>query len=94
MLWCPRPRQLGDCSICAKVIDALYADTSIGAGDRMQLNLAFSTNPIFSAEPFPAVPSATAWEQLDEASRLAALDISARLIARMLSPGRRGRPAD
>ena len=50
----------------------------------MQLNLAFLDHPI-STEPLPAAPSATAWEQLDEASRIAALEILARLIARMLS---------
>src|SRR6266498_4473051 len=34
----------------------------------------------------PAVPSATAWDQLDKVSRMAALEILARLIARMLAP--------
>ena len=48
----------------------------------MQLNLAFldPTNP--APNPSPAAPSATPWQQLDEASRFAALEILARLIAR------------
>ncbi|MGY4281788.1 hypothetical protein ACVWXO_001008 [Bradyrhizobium sp. LM2.7] len=53
----------------------------------MQLNLAFLDQSKLPPSPFPAVLSATAWEQLDEASRLAALDILARLIARTLSTG-------
>jgi hypothetical protein len=51
----------------------------------MQLKLAFLDRPDLPPNPFPAVRSATAWEQLDEASRIAALEILARLIARMLS---------
>ncbi|MFB9261654.1 hypothetical protein ACFFWD_00395 [Bradyrhizobium erythrophlei] len=50
----------------------------------MQPNLAFLDRPDLPT-PFPAAPSATAWEQLDEASRIAALEILARLIARMIS---------
>ena len=38
----------------------------------MQLNLAFLDQPD-AAGPSPAAPSATAWEQLDEAARIAAL---------------------
>jgi hypothetical protein len=49
----------------------------------MQLDLAFLDRP--DLPPNPTVRSATAWEQLDEASRIAALEILARLIARMLS---------
>lgn len=45
----------------------------------MQLNLAFLDRP-----DLPAAPSATS-EQLDEASRIAALEILSRLIARMIS---------
>jgi hypothetical protein len=45
----------------------------------MQLNLAFLD------QPAPPAPSVTAWDQLDEASRIAALEILVRLIARMLS---------
>ena len=48
----------------------------------MQLNLAFLDRP----DP-PAAPSPTPWEQIDEASRIAALEILSRLIARMLSAG-------
>ena len=51
----------------------------------MQLNLAFLDPPDLPPNPPPAAPSATAWEQLDEASRIAALEILARLIARMIS---------
>ena len=51
----------------------------------MQLNLTFLDRPDLPPNPFPAAPSAAAWEQLDEASRVAALEILARLIARMLS---------
>jgi hypothetical protein len=51
----------------------------------MQLNLAFLDQPDLPPSPSPAALSATAWGQLDEASRLAALKILARLIARMLA---------
>jgi hypothetical protein len=51
----------------------------------MQLNLAFLDPPNLAPNPSPAAPSTTAWRQLDEASRVAALEILARLIARMLS---------
>ena len=51
----------------------------------MQLKLAFLDPPDLRPPPSPAPPSATAWSQLDEASRIAALEILARLIARMLS---------
>ena len=47
----------------------------------MQLKLAFLNLPNLAQNPSPAAPSATAWQQLDEAS----LEILARLIARMLS---------
>lgn len=47
----------------------------------MQLNLAFLDRPDLPPNPFPAAPSATTWEQLDEASRIAALEILSRLIA-------------
>ena len=50
----------------------------------MQLNLAFQ--PDLPPSPSPAAPSVTAWEQLDEAARIAALEILARLIARILAP--------
>ena len=51
----------------------------------MQLKLAFLDPPNLAQSPSPAAPSATAWQQLDEALRVAALEILARLIARMLS---------
>jgi hypothetical protein len=53
----------------------------------MQLKLAFLDQPDLPPNPSPAALSACAWSQLDEASRLAALEILARLIARMLSAG-------
>ena len=49
----------------------------------MQLNLAFLDPP----EPTPTAPKSpppAAWEQLDEAARIAALGVLARIIARML----------
>jgi hypothetical protein len=46
----------------------------------MQLNLAFLDLP----DP-PTGPPPAAWEQLDEAARIAALELLARLIARMLA---------
>jgi hypothetical protein len=58
----------------------------------MQLNLAFLDQPDFPPSPSPAALSATAWDQFDEASRIAALEILTRLIARMLS-GRSTREA-
>jgi len=51
----------------------------------MQLNLAFLDPPNLAPNPSPAAPLAMAWRQLDEASRIAALEILARLIGRMLS---------
>jgi hypothetical protein len=51
----------------------------------MQLNLAFLDQPDLPPSPSPATSSATAWDQIDEASRIAALEILTRLIARMLS---------
>ena len=49
----------------------------------MQLNLALlePSEPPTSSAPSPPPPP---WDQLDEATRLAALDVLARLIARML----------
>ena len=49
----------------------------------MQLNLGFLDQPDLPPSTSPAAP--TAWDQLDEASRMAALEILARLIARMLA---------
>jgi hypothetical protein len=49
----------------------------------MQLNLAFLDQPDSPSSPSSAALSA--WDQLDEASRMAALEILARLIARMLT---------
>ena len=48
----------------------------------MQLNLAFRDQP--DPPPSPAARP-NAWAQLDEASRVTALEILARLIARMLT---------
>jgi hypothetical protein len=51
----------------------------------MQLNLAFLDQSGLPPSPSLAPSSATAWDQIDEASRIAALEILTRLIARMLS---------
>ena len=51
----------------------------------MQLNLALFDPPDLAPNPSPTASLATAWRQLDEASRIAALEILACLIARMLS---------
>jgi hypothetical protein len=52
----------------------------------MQLNLAFLDQFYLPVSPSPAPPSPS-WDQLDEASRIAAIEILVRLIARMLAPG-------
>jgi hypothetical protein len=52
----------------------------------MQLNLAFLDQPDPSS-PSPAASSTSAWDQIDEASRITALEILTRLIARTLSAG-------
>jgi hypothetical protein len=50
----------------------------------MQLNLAFLDPPEAPSGPALTGPPPAAWEQLDEAARIAALGVLARLIARML----------
>ena len=51
----------------------------------MQLNLAFLDPAQPPSGRQPTNPPPAAWEQLDEAARLAALAVLARLIARMLA---------
>ena len=51
----------------------------------MQLNLAFLDPPQPPSGSALTSPPPAAWEQLDEAARLAALGVLARLIARMLA---------
>jgi len=51
----------------------------------MQLNLAFLNTSQPPSSLAPTSPPPAAWEQLDEAARLAALGVLARLIARMLA---------
>jgi hypothetical protein len=51
----------------------------------MQLNLAFLDQPDLPPSSSPAAPPPTTWHQFDEASRIAALEILARLIVRMLA---------
>jgi hypothetical protein len=51
----------------------------------MQLNLAFLDPAHPPSRRPPTSPPPAAWEQLDEAARLAALAVLARLIARMLA---------
>jgi len=60
----------------------------------MQLKLAFLDPPHLAPNPSSAAPLATAWRQLDEASWVAALEILARLIARMLSAGSKREGSD
>ena len=50
----------------------------------MQLNLVFLDCPA-PPSPIPPGPAPTAWDQLDEAARIAALEMLATLIARMLA---------
>jgi hypothetical protein len=50
----------------------------------MQLNL-FLDPPDLPSSPPPSSPSPTAWDQLDEGARIAALKLLARLIARMMA---------
>ena len=50
----------------------------------MQLNLAFLNLPEPPSSPTPTSPPPAAWEQLDEAARIAALGVLARIIVRML----------
>ena len=50
----------------------------------MQLNLSFLNLPQPPSSPAPTSPPPAAWEQLDEAARIAALGVLARIIARML----------
>ena len=51
----------------------------------MQLNLAFLNPPEPPSGRAPRSPPQAAWAQLDEAARIAALGVLARLIARMLA---------
>jgi hypothetical protein len=51
----------------------------------MQLNLVFLDRPDLPPSRSPTAPLATSWDQIDESSRIAALEILTRLIARMLS---------
>ena len=80
--------RLGDLLHLRKIIDALY-DRPVESVQCKESNHATEPGlldrPDLPPNPFPAAPSATAWEQLDEASRVAALEILARLIARMIS---------
>jgi hypothetical protein len=50
----------------------------------MQLNL-FLDPPDLPSSPTPLSPSPTPWDQLDEGARIAALQLLARLIARMMA---------
>jgi hypothetical protein len=50
----------------------------------VQLNLAFLDPPDLPVGPLPPSLAPIPWEHLDEAARSAALDVLARLIARML----------
>ena len=54
----------------------------------MQLNL-----DLFD-EPDPPPPPPTTWEQIDQAARLAAIEMLARIISRMLQNGREAEADD
>ena len=49
----------------------------------MQLNLVFFDPPDPATSPTPSRRSPIVWDQLDEAARIAALELLARMIARM-----------
>lgn len=51
----------------------------------MQLNLTFLEVRDPPSSTAPTKPSSTPWDQLDEAARIAALEMLAALIARMLA---------
>ncbi len=51
----------------------------------MQLNLAFLNPSEPPSGPAPTSPPPAAWERLDEAARITALGVLARLIVRMLA---------
>jgi hypothetical protein len=80
--------RLGDLLHLRKVIDAL-GGRHVESAPRKESGHAIETGlldpPDLAPNPSPAAPLATAWQQLDEALRIAALEILARLIARMLS---------
>ncbi len=56
----------------------------------MQLNLVFLDPPDPPVDPLPPSRVPIPWERLDAAARCAALDILARLIARMLTAAANG----
>jgi len=51
----------------------------------MQLNLVFLDPPDPAASSAPSRRIPIVWEQLDEAARIAALELLARMIARMMA---------
>ena len=51
----------------------------------MQLRLAYLDLTDPPASPTPTNPPPTPWDQIEEAARMAALEVLARLIARMLA---------
>jgi hypothetical protein len=60
----------------------------------MQLRLAFFNPAIQPSEISAPEPTPAAWDHIDEASRLTALAILARLIAQMLAVDRKGASHD
>ena len=80
--------RLSDLLHLRKIIDALYSrhvDWRCARRAVMQLNSIFLDEPDLPLSQSLAVGLTTAWDQLDGASRLVALEILTRLIARMLS---------
>jgi len=51
----------------------------------MQLNLVFFDPPDLATGPTPSHRSPIVWDQLDQAARIAALELLARMIARMMA---------
>ena len=61
----------------------------------MQLHLAYLDLTDPPPGPTPTSPQPTPWDQIDEVARMAALEVLARLIARMLAAqGERETPDD
>ena len=79
--------KLGDLLQLGKVIDALLSRhvesaPHVESSHAAELGVPQPSGP--PSSPAPTSPPPAAWEQLDEAARIAALGVLARIIARML----------
>jgi hypothetical protein len=77
--------RLGDLLRLRNLVDALcnrHAESAPRKESRHAIELEFSRSTRPPPSPSPQVP--TAWEQIDAAARIAAVEILARLITRML----------